>query len=330
MFGAKAQLGFDLAAPQPGRLSRHYVEGVIAVLWKILRVQVQEVRNFRRFPLRLKFTPSEGPGLRVILYGLPYADWNRTLTDRALWQDLRVVSELRRIPGVRWLLPWSTRNTVVIPMKTAHTVNAPRRYRGLIPDRRSAHILADKHAFQHYIADNGLTPYAPETFTSPDTAMFPCVVKRLDLSASVGVEIARSREHLDEILQSGLFTGQRYVLQAVVPGVVEYATFCVCDGGKVLWDCTFASTMSGPAVIKNEDNGKNRVIVTTPPEVLRQFETVMAPLNYRGPCVIDYKITDDGRVQIFEINPRLGGTLLLRMHAGLLREALGHILAAAR
>ena len=36
---------------------------------------------------------------------------------------------------------------------------------------------------------------------------------------------------------------------------------------------------------------------------------VLAPLNYREPCVIDYKIADDGRVQILEINPRLGGTL---------------------
>jgi hypothetical protein len=330
MFGAKAQLGFDLAAPQPGRLSRWYGEGVIAVLWKILRVQVQEIRNFRRFPLRLKMAASEGPGLRVILYGLPYADWNRTLSDRTLWQDLKVVSELWRIPGLWWLLPWSPRNTVVIPMKTAHAINVPGRYRGLIPDRRSVRILADKNAFQRYIADNGLAGYAPATYASPDTAAFPCVVKRLDLSASVGVEIARSRDHLDEILRSGLFAGQRYILQGLVPGVIEYATFCVCDRGRVLWDCTFASTMSGPAVIKNEDNGKNRRIVATAPEVLRQFETVLAPLDYRGPCVIDYKLTDDGRVQIFEINPRLGGTLLLKAHAGLLREALSHILSAAR
>ena len=56
---------------------------------------------------------------------------------------------------------------------------------------------------------------------------------------------------------------------------------------------------------------------------------MLAPLNYRGPCVIDYKLAD-GRVQIFEINPRLGGTLLLDAHARLLREALAHILSPAR
>jgi hypothetical protein len=323
-------LGLDLTAPRAGHLSRKYLEGVVAVFWKILRVRVQEVRNFRRFPTRLQLTPSEGPGLRVILFGLPYADWNRALSDRQLWQDLKIVSELRRVPGLRWLLPWSTARTVVIPMKTSHTIGAPRRYRGLFPDRRAARILADKRAFEAYLAGNGLVTYAPATYASPETAVFPCIVKRLDLSASIGVEIATSRTHLDEILQSGLFWGHSFLLQALVPGRIEYATFCICDGGRVLWNCTFASTMSGPAVVKNEDNGKDRQVVTTAPEVLRQFETVLAPLQYRGPCVIDYKILDDGRVQIFEINPRLGGSLLLKANAPLLSEALGHMLAAAR
>jgi hypothetical protein len=319
-----------LTAPRAGRFSRKYLEGVVSVFWKILRVHVQEARTFRRFPMRLQMTPAEGPGLRVILYGLPYGDWNATLSDRKLWQDLAVVSELRRIPGFRWLLPRPTERTILIPMKTSHTVDAPRRYRTLIPDRRSALVLGDKNVFQSYMAENGLMAHAPATYASPDEAAFPCVVKRLDLSASVGVEIATSRAHLGEILQSGLFSGHPFLLQALVPGTLEYATFCVCDGGRILWESTFVSTMSGPAMIKNEDNGKDRRIVATPAEVLKQFETVLAPLDYRGPCVIDYKIADDGRVQIFEINPRLGGTLLLKSNAGLLREALGHILAAAR
>jgi hypothetical protein len=319
-----------LTAPRAGRFSRKHLEGVVSVFWKILRVHVREARTFRRFPMRLQMTPAAGPGLRVILYGLPYGDWNATLSDRKLWQDLGVVSELRRIPGFRCLLPRSTERTVLIPMKTSHTVDAPRRYRNLIPDRRSALILADKNAFQSYMAENGLMGYAPAAYASPDEAVFPCVVKRLDLSASVGVEIATSRTHLEEILQSGLFSGRPSLLQALVSGILEYATFCICDGGRILWDSTFVSTMSGPAMIKNEDNGKDLRTVTTPDGVLKQFEAVLAPLNYSGPCVIDYKIADDGRVQIFEINPRLGGTLLLKSNIGLLREALGQILAAAR
>ena len=36
--------------------------------------------------------------------------------------------------------------------------------------------------------------------------------------------------------------------------------------------------MSGPPVIKNEDNGKNRRIVATAPEVLRPFEGAVPAL----------------------------------------------------
>ena len=61
-----------------------------------------------------------------------------------------------------------------------------------------------------------------------------------------------------------------------------------------------------------------------------QIEAVLRPLAFSGPCNVDYKRTADGRLQIFEINPRLGGALLLKSNAGLLRQALGHIFAAAR
>ncbi len=319
-----------MAAPRAGRFSRKYLEGVVSVFWKILRVHVQEVRTFRRFPRHLRMRPAVGPGLRVILYGLPYGDWNAALADPKMWQDLGVVSEVRRVPGFRGLLPRATERTVLIPMKTSHTVEAPRDYRSLIPDRRTALILADKDAFYSYMVESGFGAYVPATYASPGEALFPCVAKRLDLSASIGVEIATTRTHLEEILQSRLFNGRPFLLQAVVPGTLEYATYCICDGGRILWSSTFVSTMGGPAMIKNEDNGKDRRIVTTPVEVLKQFETVLAPLGYRGPCVIDYKIAGDGRVQIFEINPRLGGTLLLESNAGLLREALSQVLAAAR
>jgi len=62
-----------------------------------------------------------------------------------------------------------------------------------------------------------LMAYTPATYATPDEAAFPCMVKRLDLSASVGVEIATSRSHLAEILHSGLFSGHPFLLQALAP-----------------------------------------------------------------------------------------------------------------
>lgn len=307
--------------------SARLIKAWIARAWQKFRYHIQELRNFRRHPLRLSLQPAEGPGLTVVLYGVPYGDWNKALASRALWQDLRVVSEVRRIPALRLLLPRRRDRTVLIPMKTEHALAAPAGYRGLMADQRSLRILDDKDAFHDYMEQQGLTAYCPARYPNPDEAVFPCVAKRLDLSGSIGVEVVRSREHLEEVLRSPVFARRPYILQALVPGNIEFATFCVCKEGRILWHWTFASIMTGPAVVKNEDNDKNRRFIEAPPEVLEQFEKVLAPLAYRGPCIVNYKRLEDGRVQIFEINPRFGGSLLQPPQAQRLREALGHILA---
>lgn len=297
----------------------------LARAWQKLRYHVGELRTFLRYPRRLAVTSQ--PGLTVILYGVPYGDWNGMLSNRALWQDLRVVSEVRRIPALRLLLPRPTDRTVLIPMKTEHAIASPTGYRGLRPDARMARLLNDKEKFRRYMEGNGLAAYCPAHYASAGEAVFPCVVKRLDLSGSIGVEVATSRGHLDEILQSPVFVRRPYILQALVAGTTEYATFCVCKDGRILWHWTFASLMAGPAVVKNEDNDKNRQFIPAPPEVLQQLETVLRPLAYRGPCIVNYKRKADGTVQIFEINPRFGGSLLQPPQRARLIEALGHILA---
>jgi len=55
-----------------------------------------EAHTFRCFPMRPADDARRGLGLRVILYDLPCGDWNVTLSDRRLLQDLDVSSELCR------------------------------------------------------------------------------------------------------------------------------------------------------------------------------------------------------------------------------------------
>lgn len=292
-----------------------------------MRYRLGEIRNFCRHPFLLRIDAVEGPGLKVVLYGVPFGDWNATLADADFWRSLRVVAEVRRVPAFRFLVPPRAARTVLIPMKTAHAAAAPRGISGLFADARSLRVLDNKRSFQAYIESNGLEGYCPTRFARPEEARFPCVVKRLDLSGSIGVVVVNSRDHLEEVLRSPVFAGRPHLLQALVPGDVEYASFCVCDEGRILWHWTFASAMPGHSVIKTEDNDKNRRTVDWPPGVKRQLEAVLAPLGYRGPCIFNYKLTPDGRVQIFEINPRFGGSLLQPRQADRLREAIGCILA---
>ena len=56
---------------------------------------------------------------------------------------------------------------------------------------------------------------------------------------------------------------------------------------------------------------------------------MLRPLAFSGPCNADYRLTVDGRLQIFEIDPRLGGTLMLPSQSDQLRAALACIIEHA-
>ncbi len=298
--------------------------GALAVQAKILVVRIQDLRTFFRFPRDLRLRSD---GRRVVLYGMPYGDWNATVSNRALWMKLPGVGRVLRRPAS----PFGSgarADDVVIAMKTPHLRRRPGG-RSLEPTERAVAILEDKARFAAYMADSGFAEYCPRTYRDRRDATFPCMLKRTDLSASLGVAIVQSSDHLDDLLRTRTFAGHPYVLQAAVPGNVEYATYCVCQDGRVLWSCSFATDIGGPVAIKREDNALRRQATATPDAVLRQIETVLQPLAFSGPCNVDYKLAADGRMQIFEINPRLGGTLMLPAQSEQLQAALGCIIEHA-
>jgi hypothetical protein len=301
--------------------------GALAVQAKILVIRLQDFRTFFRFPRDLQLRDG-GRGRWVILYGMPYADWNATVSNRDLWMKLPGVARVLRRAATP-LGSGARADDVVIAMKSAHLRRRPGG-RSLEPTAHALATLEDKARFASYMAENGFGKYCPRTYAGRHDAAFPCMLKRTDLSASLGVAIVQSADQLDELLRTRTFDGHPYILQAAVPGPIEYATYCVCKDGRVLWSCSFATDIGAPVAIKREDNALPRQAVATPEPVLRQIEAVLQPLAFSGPCNVDYKIMDDGRMQIFEINPRLGGTLMLPPQSEQLRGALVCIIENAR
>ena len=82
-------------------------------------------------------------------------------------------------------------------------------------------------------------------------------------------------------------------------------------------------------IIKSEDNVVRRWTIATPQSVVTQFEKALAPLSYNGPCNLVCKFAANGTVRIFEINPRLGGSLMLPQYKDQLQQALTCIVANA-
>jgi hypothetical protein len=307
---------YNLTGPHTVRLSR-----LLPPSW---REPARELYIFLRFPLVVRGSPGRPT---VVLCGIPFGDWNATLSRADLWQGIagRVLRLPYRIASLaRWLLP----GAVFIPMKEPHICRARGEVRTLSPGRAALEALGDKSRFAAYVRREGLGDYTPRVYASLAEAEFPCVLKRTDASASYGIRIASSATEAEAMLESPTYRGHDVVLQAAVEGDREYCTYCVCKNGRVLWTRTFVNVLATPLTIRTEDNVLSQSLLPTPARIVDQIEAVLAPLAYSGPCNIDYKLVDD-RMRIHEINPRLGGTLFQESFRHELREALACIVENA-
>jgi carbamoylphosphate synthase large subunit len=210
-----------------------------------------------------------------------------------------------------------------------HARNRPQRHRALAPDRGAIDTLADKAAFARYAEANGLAALCPKTHDTPESAVFPCVLKRVDLNAGQGVTLVGSREELEQRLSEDTWRGHPTVLQALAPGFEEYVTHCVCRKGRVLWHCSFVYGMEANDAMRTPANVGSIRATMASRELVASFEAFLTPLAYDGPCNIDYKIAPDGKPVVLEINPRLGGSLMRPENVELLARALSEIIDAA-
>jgi hypothetical protein len=274
------------------------------------------------------------PSSRVIIYGEHSPDWMSALApDAPVWRKVVGVEEalsVRDSAEMDIAEPSRTGlRTVVIPLMEDHARHCPRQYLSLIPDERSIDVLANKAAFAAYAEAEGLSHLCPKTYASSADAVFPCVLKRLDLNAGQGVEVANSPEELQSLLQREPWRGRPFILQSLTAGSVEYVTHCVCKNGLIVWRCSFAYEMDATASVRRADNIKRISPVTASRSNMSQIERFLRPLAYSGPCNVDYKISDAGDIVVMEINPRLGGSLMKPQNIDYLSGALSSIIENA-
>jgi predicted ATP-grasp superfamily ATP-dependent carboligase len=277
----------------------------------------------------------DGAGtVRVIIYGEHSPDWMAALgPDAPVWSRMPNVGDVVVVPDhpvarIATRLRWSAR-TVVIPLMETHTRHRPRRYASLVPDDRALRILSDKAAFADYLSQIGRSNLAPRTFANHADATYPCVLKRVDLNGGHGVVVVHSREELAARLNDDMWRGRPFVLQSYIPGGPEYVAHCVARNGRVLWHRAYAYEVDPRVAIRTPGNTGASHPAPLAPCHLAQIESLLLPLAYSGPCNIDYKLSDTGDIVVFEINPRLGGSLMQPDKIDDLHAALSCIIGEA-
>lgn len=246
---------------------------------------------------------------QVIIFGENVPEWSAALNEKApVWH--MVGASARTLPGLAASeLDQVDEETIVIPLMEKHIVICPKRFRSLFPPKQTVNLLSDKRELSQYLASHQLQHLAPTTFTL-ENIQFPCVVKRLNLNAGTGVEVATDEVCLSHILTRNPWAGHPVIIQEYIASEFDFVTHAVCRGGHFIWSCTYQLSVDPPGAIQRPSNTIAREKLEASIDTLRTLESLIAPLAYDGPINFDYKLTKHG-LRIMEINPRLGGSLII-------------------
>ena len=133
---------------------------------------------------------------------------------------------------------------------------------------------------------------------------WPCVLKGRWSTDSAATHLIRDAD--DAARHAGSCDEAAYFCQEAVHDPREYASHLVVENGRIRHHLTNEYHCREPLFINGGRVSYTRRLVSTPH--LDLLERMLAAIGFEGLCCVDYKVRD-GRLQLLEINPRLGGSL---------------------
>ena len=169
------------------------------------------------------------------------------------------------------------------------------------PSLSTIELCNDKFRLNEALIARGFGNLVPKMGTS---LLFPYIVKRrLD-------EWARHCHLVLDPAQEQALAPLRgdpdYFAQEFIVGSHEYATHILFSGGRIARSLTIEYVFDTPTPVKGQVKPVFRTIRRC--RFLGLFASILAAIDFEGICCINYKLRA-GSPFIFEINPRIGGSL---------------------
>jgi carbamoylphosphate synthase large subunit len=247
----------------------------------------------------------------VVLYGSSHENWKTALSHTSpIWDELPHVETVVIVEGSELPLKQIASKyseTVLVPLKEQAILDHPQGHLTLVPSKKLVELASHKDKFYNFLTGHGFKDYFPQLLDSPDfNTSF--IVKRLQGEGGFGIFLVWDEARYEEVLQQPSLQGQPYRLEEYIEGDDEYVFYVVCKGGEILWH---ASLIGQPPVDSRVQKGSfaNASEVEISLDVYKVFESIFKALNYNGPANFNYKLKG-GKPIIFEMNPRVGGTLM--------------------
>lgn len=268
----------------------------------------------------------------VVIYGTHSDDWIAALGPTAeVWHRLpfqvsvfhavdsdKAIEILNNLPS----------NACVIPLLEVHALSMPHRGQSLSPEVKVIEILSDKGKFARWMKRSGYRKYIPKTAEGKPLRLYPQLVKKKRMNAGQGQIVVSNKAEMKHLVVQSEWISREWISQQAIPSKQEYVWHVLCNNGEVLWSVLMKYTLPGDISIRTSAQAAP-TIATLPSASLEPLFKVMKKLNYTGPANIDFKLLN-GKPILFEINPRLGGSLLRPEFIDHLAEALIVIVSSSQ
>jgi len=185
-------------------------------------------------------------------------------------------------------------------------------------NKQNTTLLDNKYEFCKYMIANNFNEFIPEVYITNynqtqiihNKLTYPCIFKFHQESGSIGTAVLTNEDELNNAFF--LMKRKNYIIQKYISGENEYAGHLYILNGDIKHFIVYMATNNRKNYIQY---GSMKTCVRMPDfnltnsACMNTFSELFKKLNYTGFACIDFKIIDN-KLQIFEINPRLGGSLV--------------------
>lgn len=204
----------------------------------------------------------------------------------ARWFDLVVPLRLDQMPAARAALARAKDG----------------RHRAVLPTPGMVDLIDDKLAFNEWLIAQGFGDAVPPLLGElPDR--YPYIRKTRHGTFGQGIRIVHGPEDGDEPVP-GTFT------QAIAQGRYEWVLHLLRVDGRIRYRLCYRYDMIEEATVRGQGHEPAETVPDDPGDALPLCEAILDALGFEGTCCFNYKRDAGGRVQLIELNPRFGGSLV--------------------
>ena len=249
----------------------------------------------------------------LIIYGKHSVDWHLRLNSKKLWSNFFYIEEVFSFEEKDDILDFinsQKKEIFVLCLLEIHILYLQKIIKGhniyFLNNTNNLEIFANKFYFKNYVKDNNLELFYPKTYHNEFILSETCILKPPNLNFGSKIEkydINKPKEYYQKLFD------QNYILQEYIQSKYEYVCHIFSDKGKIITYICYKYTCFDEFYIKSNNYLSIEKIYLLEKQI-KIFEMFLLPLKYTGICNIDFKIINNIPI-IFEINPRLGGSLML-------------------